>query len=83
MGLAQVINQNIKHPDVRCVAKQTIDLIDGEDRESVENAIVLLRTGEARFSNAWLAKQISGEGYKISLTTFGKHVRKECCCEIK
>lgn len=83
MGLAQVVNQGIHNNSQKCISQKTIDDMAPEDKEAVDNAIVLLRSGEARFSGSWLAKQINAEGHKLAISTFNKHIAKECCCEIK
>jgi len=66
-----------------CIVARTLDSMPKDDRESVENAIVLLRNNKAAFSRAWLLRKITDEGYRLKQGAFRSHVVGECACEPK
>jgi hypothetical protein len=82
MGLKESIT-NWKPEYVDCLAAKVIKSMPKDDKESVENAIVLLRNSKAVFSRAWLLRKITDEGYVLKEGTFRKHVVGECSCEPK
>jgi hypothetical protein len=66
-----------------CSTAKLIKSMPKDDRESVENAIVLLRNNKAAFSRAWLLRKITDEGYRLKQGAFRSHVVGECTCEPK
>ena len=66
-----------------CNTAKLINSMPKDDKESVENAIVLLRNNKAAFSRAWLLRKITDEGYRLKQGAFRSHVVGECTCEPK
>jgi hypothetical protein len=83
MKLAEVIKQGQPRNKSGCHTKKVLQAMPKEDREAVESAVSSIRSGSAKFSMNWISAQINASGYKISSTTFGRHVKGECGCEFK
>lgn len=85
MGLLDDLLNEPPKP-TECKIQLIFESVEEDERTALQQAVERVRlderSGRAKiYSNQWLAKVLSDNGYDVSRSTVARHVKKECSCE--